>query len=85
MTSPVRMDYERAVKEALTEPGKTHAAYRQTFWQYSSSNQVLAMWQLGKAEPISTYAGWKRIGHNVRKGEKAIALLITCADRPQDR
>ena len=82
MTSPVNMDYERAVKEALTEPGKIHAAY-QTFWQYSSSNQILAMWQLGKAEPISTCPGWKRIGRNVKKGE-AIALLMPVTGRKID-
>ena len=76
------MDYERAVKEALTEPGKIYAAY-QTFWQYSSSNQILAMWQLGKAEPISTCPGWKRIGRNVKKGE-AIALLMPVTGRKID-
>ena len=45
---------------------------------------MLAMWQLGKAEPISTFPGWKRVGRNVRKGEKAIALLMPVTGRKID-
>ena len=32
--------------------------------------------QLGRAEPINTFSGWKALGRHVKKGEKAIELLI---------
>jgi antirestriction protein ArdC len=79
----IKLDYERAVTEALTEPGKISAAYS-AFWNYSIGNQMLAMWQLGKAEPISTFPSWKRIGRNVKKGEKAITLLMPITKKVQD-
>jgi hypothetical protein len=47
-------DYERIANEALTEPGKLSAAYS-VFWNYSTGNMMLATWQLGRIEPISTY------------------------------
>lgn len=68
-------DYEKIVHEALNEPGRMAAAYS-AFWNYSLGNQFLAMFQLGKAEPINTYKGWQSLGRQVRKGEKAIELLM---------
>src|ERR1700683_1922359 len=83
MSQTAKLDYERAVKEALEAPGKIHAAYS-SFWNYSFGNQMLAMWQLGKAEPINTFPGWKRLGRSVKKGEKAITLLIPVTRRAKD-
>ena len=71
----IKHDYEAIVREALEQPGKLHEAYT-AFWSYSMGNQMLAMMQLGRAEPISTYQGWKALGRQVKKGEKAIALLM---------
>jgi antirestriction protein ArdC len=68
-------DYEQAVTQALNEPGKIHQAYSQ-FWRYSLGNQIMAMAQLGKPEPINTYPGWQRIGRQVRKDERGIVLLM---------
>jgi hypothetical protein len=79
----MQFDYQRAVQEALTVPGKISAAYS-SFWSYSLGNQMLAMWQLGKAEPISTFPGWKRIGRNVKKGKTAIALVMPVTGRKID-
>jgi hypothetical protein len=39
----MQFDYQRAVQEALTVPGKISAAYS-SFWSYSLGNQMLAMW-----------------------------------------
>jgi hypothetical protein len=47
----MQLDYERAVKEALSTPGKINAAYS-AFWNYSFGNQMLAMWQLGKPDRL---------------------------------
>ena len=79
----VHLDYEKAVQEALTEPGRISAAYS-AFWNYSLGNQMLAMWQLGKAEPISTFPGWKRLGRSVMKGQKAITLLMPVTRKVAD-
>ncbi len=71
----MKHNYEQMVQEALTEPGKIAAAYS-AFWHYSLGNQWLAMAQLGRAEPINTFPGWKDLGRHVKKGEKAIELLM---------
>ena len=68
-------NYEHIVKEALTEPGKLNQAYR-AFWNYSVGNQFLTMMQLPQAEPINTYNGWQKLGRHVKKGEKAISLIM---------
>lgn len=73
MPDAIKLDYERAVHEALTEPGKLHAAYS-AFHGYSFSNQILAMIQLGRAEPINTLPGWNRLGRRVIKGQHPITL-----------
>lgn len=70
-------NYEAIVKEALTEPGKLSSAYH-LFHRYSIGNQFLAAMQLPRLEPINTFAGWKSFGRYVKKGEKAIALLMPC-------
>ena len=68
-------NYEQIVQQALTEPGKLNTAYR-NFHRYSIGNQMLAMMQLEQAEPINTYKGWQSLGRQVKKGSKAIALLM---------
>jgi antirestriction protein ArdC len=71
----MKHDYEKIVHEALTEPGKLSTAYS-AFWNYSLGNQILAMWQLGHAEPINTFVKWKDLGRHVKKGSKALELLM---------
>lgn len=68
-------DYASYVEQALTQPGKLSACYN-AFWSYSLGNQFLAMCQLGGPEPINTYKGWQALGRQVKKGSKAIALLM---------
>lgn len=84
MSAPtIHLDYDKAVREALTEPGKLHERYR-VFWNYSLGNQFLAMIQLGKAEPINTFPGWKALGRHVIKGQSAITLLIPVTKKMTD-
>lgn len=74
--------YEEIVQSALTEPGKVHERYS-AFWHYSIGNQWLAMAQLGRAEPINTFPGWKALNRCVRKGQKAIELLMPVVVGPK--
>jgi hypothetical protein len=39
-------------------------------------NEWLAIIELGRAEPIHTFPGWKAIGRHVKKGAKAIELIM---------
>ncbi len=70
-----KVDYEKLAQQALTEPGKLSDCYNK-FWRYSFCNQSLAMMQLAQPEPINTYNGWKKLGRQVKKGEKAIRLYM---------
>jgi len=81
----MKHDYEAIVQQALHEPGKIAAAYS-AFWNYSLGNQSLAMTQLGRAEPINTFRGWKSLGRHIKKGEKAIELLmpVIVKDKKED-
>jgi len=63
------------LNDALNCPGKLLEVYSY-FHNYSLSNQLLANLQLPKAEPINTFKGWQKLGRNVKKGEKAIELMM---------
>lgn len=80
-TTEVRrgVDWSQLLQDAVTKPGVISQAYS-LFWQYSIGNSVLALWQcmLRKLEPgpINTYRGWLKLGRQVRKGEKALILVM---------
>jgi len=67
------------LREAVTKPGMLNTAYR-AFHNYSTGNQMLAMLQcFGRGiqpGPIATFPAWKDKGRSVKKGEKAIALVM---------
>jgi len=71
----MKHDYEKLTQQALSEPGELSKAYS-AFWNYSLGNQLLALCQLGQPEPINTYPGWQKIGRQVKKGQKAIGLIM---------
>jgi hypothetical protein len=68
-------DFETIARQALTEPGKIAAAYS-SFHEFSMGNQWLAMMQLPQPEPIHTFPGWKALDRNVKRGAKAIELIM---------
>jgi antirestriction protein ArdC len=70
-----KFDYEAMTQKALTEPGVISKCYS-LFHDYSIGNQFLAMLQLDTLEPINTYKGWQALGRQVKKGGKAIELLM---------
>lgn len=74
-----RPDWMQLLKEALTTPGKLSEAYR-IFHNYSLGNILLAAIQLAERNmpltPIASFNKWKDLGRLVKKGEKAIALIM---------
>lgn len=71
----MKHNYEALVNQALTEPGTLSKAYS-SFWSYSFGNQLLALCQLKESQPINTYPGWQKLGRQVKKGQKAIGLIM---------
>jgi antirestriction protein ArdC len=72
-------DWPELLKEAVNTPGMIMQAYS-AFHTYSTGNQLFALWQCYQRElqpgPLATYPGWQKLGRQVRKGEKALTLLM---------
>lgn len=72
-------DWKAILHRAVTEPGVISAAYRR-FWQYSTGNQSLAMWQCHERGlepgPLNTFLGWRDLGRHVKKRQKALTLCM---------
>ena len=72
-----------------TEPGALEQAFSR-FHNYSIGNQLLAWAQCMQRGielgPIATYKAWQDLGRQVRKGSKAISLLmpVPCARTEKD-
>src|SRR5689334_9577791 len=64
---------------AVSEPGLILKAYS-NFHGYSLGNQLAALMQCHlrglPPGPINTYPGWRSLGRQVKRGEKAIWLCI---------
>jgi antirestriction protein ArdC len=72
-------EWQDLLVQAVNTPGVIADAYRK-FWNYSSGNQILALFQCLQRKiepgPINTFLGWKDVGRSVRKGEKALTLCM---------
>ena len=79
-------NWAELLQEAVRTPGLLLQAYS-AFHHYSTGNQLLALWQCHQRGlppgPLNTYPGWQKLGRQVRKGEKALTLLmpITLKDK----
>lgn len=51
------------------------------FHRYSWRNQLLIMMQRPDASAVAGYSAWKALGHQVRRGEKAIRVLAPVTRR----
>jgi hypothetical protein len=75
----VNPSFALLLEQAITHPGKIHAAYT-AFHGYSLGNQLLALMQCIERGlqpgPIATFPSWKAKGRFVRKGEKALTLCM---------
>ena len=67
------------LEAALTQPGVMNQAYR-AFHNYSIGNQMLAALQVfgrgAPLAPIASFNAWRENGRFLKKGEKAISLLM---------
>lgn len=72
-------DWQHLLKQALTVPGTLSKAYS-LFHNYSLGNQLLASFELARRglplSPIASFMRWKELGRSVKKGEKAIPLVM---------
>lgn len=84
-----RARWSELLAHAFDNPGELSKAYG-LFWDYSLGNQMLALMQCHsrgiQPGPIASFMRWKDLGRSVKKGEKAIALLmpIICKKKPKD-
>ena len=69
------INYNQFLNEILDKPAKAAQCYN-LFHSYSINNQWLAMSQMLQPEPINTYKGWQTLGRQVKKGAKAIELMM---------
>jgi len=71
--------FSQLLADAVNQPGVISKAYS-TFHGYSIGNQMWAWAQCLSREiplgPIATYKKWTELGRQVRKGEKAISLVM---------
>lgn len=74
-----RPDWGALLVEALTSPGRLAECYT-VFHEYSLGNRILAAIQLAMRglplAPIGSFGKWKALGRSVKKGEKAISLIM---------
>jgi hypothetical protein len=62
-------------------------AYLETvakFHRYSFYNQLLIAFQKPEASRVAGYNGWRKVGRQVRRGEKGIAILAPIVIKKQD-
>src|SRR5215472_3600539 len=89
MTSANQGNWERLLVDALNTPGKISRAYS-LFHNYSIGNALEALSQCAargiEPGPINSYQGWKELGRQVRKGERAVSLWmpIICKRKERD-
>ncbi len=86
-TKQDKPEWAAILARAVSEPGSISEAYSR-FWHYSVCNQMLAFMQCRSCKiepgPIATYKAWQRQGRQVRKGQKAIALLMPITIKSKD-
>jgi hypothetical protein len=74
-----QIEFRVLLNEAISKPGTLMKAYS-LFWNYSLGNQVLALIQAHKRGialgPIASFNRWKEVGRYVKRGEKAIELVM---------
>jgi hypothetical protein len=82
----VQKNMQQAVSTLLAEikAGKTdhllnYLKFASKFHQYSPLNQMLIADQVPNATHVAGYSQWKKMGYQVKKGEKGIAII---APRP---
>lgn len=71
----IEINFKEYLTEIYDKPKKIHESFK-IFHKYSLNNSIMAIIQLGRAEPINTYQGWIKLGRQVKKGSRAIELFL---------
>jgi antirestriction protein ArdC len=74
-TQSIQINFKEYLSEIYDKPQKLHEAYRY-FHRFSFLNSIRAEGQLVRPEPINTFQGWLKLGRQVKKGSKAISLML---------
>jgi len=85
--SNTNIAWSTMLQDAVNKPGIISQCYS-TFHNYSIGNQLLAWSQLSARDmqlsPIATYKKWAELGRQVKKGSKAIALVMPVTINKKD-
>lgn len=80
--------YQTLFEQALKSQGKLMKGFS-NFHNYSFGNQMFAMWQMlsrnQEIAPIATYKKWQELGRQVKKGAKALELVMPCTVKDKDK
>jgi len=74
------INYTNYLTDIINKPGIISSAYSR-FHKYSMLNQYLAYSQLSNRQdieigPIASYKAWQQLGRQVKKGSRAISLIM---------
>ena len=82
-----QVKFSQYLTDIVTKEGVLSSCYS-TFHNYSLLNQLMASSQLQargqNIAPIASYNRWKELGRQVKKGSKAIALLMPVVINKKD-
>lgn len=80
----IQINFKEYLSEIYDKPQRLHEAYRY-FHRFSFLNSIRAEAQLERPEPINTFMGWQKLGRQVKKGGKAIKLMLPVSCKVEDK
>jgi len=80
----IQINFKEYLSEIYDKPQKLHEAYRY-FHRFSFLNSIRAEGQLARPEPINTFQGWVKLGRKVKKGSKALKLMLPVSYKIEDK
>lgn len=87
MSETNKINYSELLTSATKDTGRLLEAYR-AFNNYSLQNTLLLMGQFLAREkdfaPVATFKQWTEKGYKVKKGEKALAMVVPCPIEKKD-
>lgn len=87
MQNQKSVEWSILLQDAVNKPGVISDCYSK-FHNYSMGNQLLAWSQLRvrnmQLSPIATYKKWSELGRQVKKGEKALQLVMPVTINKKD-
>jgi len=83
-TQSIQINFKEYLSEIYDKPQRLHEAYRY-FHRFSFLNSIRAEAQLVRPEPINTFMGWQKLGRQVKKGGKAIKLMLPVSYKVEDK